>query len=136
MAFDKEDRCVLKDENGNIIENRGTKSVDASLDAQKWFDEADADLAPDAGIARNIRGIGKSLFGIFKSIESNYYRGDYDDTINTAKKITKTVATGVANQALNTIEKNAKHNPNMKDPDRALELVDECRDKLDEFKHK
>ncbi len=74
------------------------------------------------------------MFGILKSFESNYHNSDYDEAIATAKNITKKVATGIVGQCFNSIEHNAKNNPNFKDPDRALNLVEEYRDKLNDFK--
>lgn len=84
------------------------KSNDASVKSTVLLAEVHADLNPDAGFVRNIKGIGKGLFGILKSFESNYHNGDYDKAITTAKNITKKVATGIVEQGLNSIEHNAK----------------------------
>lgn len=130
---------IVKDENGNILEDttnntRLQKSIDASVKSTVLLSEAHADLNPDAGFVRNIKGIGKGLFGILKSFESNYHNGNYDEAITTTKNITKKVATGIVEQGLNNLERHAKNNPNFKDPDSALNLVEECRDKLNDFK--
>ena len=68
------------------------------------------------------------------AFESNYHNGNYDEAITTTKNITKKVATGIVEQGLNNLERHAKNNPNFKDPDSALNLVEECRDKLNDFK--